>query len=103
LALLVDHAAWVLVHGSDPRPAAAARRIAHSGVDLIGTGVPDDGDAALLARDAFARADASLSSEPASSTPHRDAAVASRSRVRAWSDRFARFALQSVPPWRRSP
>jgi hypothetical protein len=53
LALLVDHAAWALAHHSDPLPAAAARRFAHSGVDLIGAGVLDDDDAALLARDAL--------------------------------------------------
>ncbi|HEY8040613.1 MAG TPA: acyl-CoA dehydrogenase family protein [Polyangiaceae bacterium] len=34
LALLVDHAAWAAGRG-DPRPAAAARRFARNGVDLV--------------------------------------------------------------------
>jgi alkylation response protein AidB-like acyl-CoA dehydrogenase len=51
LALLVEHAAWALATERDPRPAAAARRFARAGVDLLGA---DDGsaeDAALLALD----------------------------------------------------
>ena len=51
LALLTDHAAWALASERDPRPAAAARRFARAGVDLLGV---DDGsaeDAALLASD----------------------------------------------------
>jgi hypothetical protein len=37
LALLTDHAQWCLDHGHGPRTAAAARRFAHSAVDLIAT------------------------------------------------------------------
>jgi len=40
LALLVEHAAWALTHERDPRPAAAARRFAQAGVDLIGESLP---------------------------------------------------------------
>ena len=35
LALLVGHAQWCLDHGHGPRTAAAARRFAHSAVDLV--------------------------------------------------------------------
>ena len=49
LALLVDHAAWAADQG-DARPAAAARRLASNGVDLVRDG--DDGeDARALAGD----------------------------------------------------
>ena len=51
LALLVDHAAWALAHERDARPAAAARRFARAGVDVLGT---EDGyavDATMLALD----------------------------------------------------
>jgi alkylation response protein AidB-like acyl-CoA dehydrogenase len=41
LALLVDHAAWATQHG-DTRPAAAARRLAGNGVDLVRD--EDDGE-----------------------------------------------------------
>ncbi len=36
LALLTGHAQWCLDHGFGPRTAAAARRFAHSAIDLIG-------------------------------------------------------------------
>ncbi len=42
LALLVGHAQWCLDHGFGPRTAAAARRFAQSGVDLIGDAPLDD-------------------------------------------------------------
>jgi alkylation response protein AidB-like acyl-CoA dehydrogenase len=42
LALLVGHAQWCLDHGFGPRTAAAARRFAQSGVDLIGDASLDD-------------------------------------------------------------
>jgi alkylation response protein AidB-like acyl-CoA dehydrogenase len=42
LALLTGHAQWCLDHGFGPRTAAAARRFAHSGVDLIGDAAHDD-------------------------------------------------------------
>ncbi|MBS1120737.1 MAG: acyl-CoA dehydrogenase domain protein [Deltaproteobacteria bacterium] len=42
LALLVGHAQWCLDHGFGPRTAAAARRFAHSGIDLIGDASLDD-------------------------------------------------------------
>jgi alkylation response protein AidB-like acyl-CoA dehydrogenase len=51
LALLVDHAVWALADEHDPRPAAAARRFAHTGVDLLGSEDSDTQDAALLALD----------------------------------------------------
>jgi alkylation response protein AidB-like acyl-CoA dehydrogenase len=51
LALLVDHAAWSLVHERDPRPGAAARRFARAGVDLLGHDDGDAEDAAQLALD----------------------------------------------------
>jgi len=49
LALLVDHAAWAASRG-DPRPAAAARRFAHSPVDLVLDDETAD-DARLLVED----------------------------------------------------
>ena len=51
LALLVDHAAWALAHERDPRPAAAARRFARTGVDLLGSDDVESEDAAMLALD----------------------------------------------------
>jgi len=42
LALLVGHAQWCLDHGHGPRLAAAARRFAQNGVDLIGDAQLDD-------------------------------------------------------------
>lgn len=51
LALLVDHAAWALTEERDPRPAAAARRFARAGVDLLGGEDGTAEDAALLALD----------------------------------------------------
>jgi alkylation response protein AidB-like acyl-CoA dehydrogenase len=51
LAQLVDHAAWALTQDGDPRPAAAARRFASIGVDMIGADASEEGDAALLALD----------------------------------------------------
>ncbi|MEB2286124.1 MAG: acyl-CoA dehydrogenase [Polyangiaceae bacterium UTPRO1] len=51
LALLVDHAAWALAHEGDPRPAAAARRFARAGVDLLWAEDLGAEDAALLASD----------------------------------------------------
>jgi hypothetical protein len=47
---LVDHAAWALEHERDPRPAAAARRFARIGVDLLTDG-GDGAEAAMLALD----------------------------------------------------
>jgi len=47
LALLVDHAAWAAGHG-DRRPAAAARRFAQNGVDLVRDGDMSDDAKALL-------------------------------------------------------
>lgn len=50
LALLVRHAQWSLDHERDGRAAAAARRLARHGVDLlVDTSIVDD--SALLARD----------------------------------------------------
>ncbi len=51
LALLVDHARWALTQG-DPRPAAAARRLARHGVDLVVDGDAGE-DEALLVDDAL--------------------------------------------------
>ncbi len=50
LALLVHHASWSLRVEKDGRAAAAARRLARNGVDMI---ADDDAaeDSALLARD----------------------------------------------------
>jgi hypothetical protein len=42
LALLVDHAQWCLDHGHGGRAAAAARRFALTGVDLISDAAVDD-------------------------------------------------------------
>jgi alkylation response protein AidB-like acyl-CoA dehydrogenase len=42
LALLVEHAQWCLDHGHGPRAAAAARRFALTGVDLIADAPFDD-------------------------------------------------------------
>ncbi|MDB4956700.1 MAG: acyl-CoA dehydrogenase domain protein [Myxococcales bacterium] len=42
LALLCRHAQWCLDHGHGPRTAAAARRFAMNGVDLIGDAVLED-------------------------------------------------------------
>jgi alkylation response protein AidB-like acyl-CoA dehydrogenase len=42
LALLTDHAAWCLAEGRGGRAAAAARRLARNGVDLITDGGEDD-------------------------------------------------------------
>jgi len=42
LALLVGHAQWCLDHGFGPRTAAAARRFARGGVDLVGDAALDD-------------------------------------------------------------
>jgi hypothetical protein len=47
LALLCQHAQWALDHGHGPRLAAAARRLAHNGIDQIGDASFDD--AQLLA------------------------------------------------------
>jgi alkylation response protein AidB-like acyl-CoA dehydrogenase len=52
LALLVHHATWALRESGDARPAAAARRLARSGVDLVLDDVAAD-DARLLATDAL--------------------------------------------------
>jgi acyl-CoA dehydrogenase len=41
-ALLVAHAQWCLDHGHGPRTAAAARRFAQNGVDLIGDAPAED-------------------------------------------------------------
>ncbi|HTQ43368.1 MAG TPA: acyl-CoA dehydrogenase family protein [Polyangiaceae bacterium] len=49
LALLVDHAAWAASKG-DPKPAAAARRFAHTAVDLVLDDETAD-DARLLVED----------------------------------------------------
>ena len=48
LALLTRHAQWSLEEEHDPRAAAAARRFAHSAIDLISDHDPADA-AALLA------------------------------------------------------
>jgi len=61
-ALLASHAQWALDRG-DPRPAAAARRLAANGVDLIST--VDADDSHLL-----------LSNRPPSVEPEMDRAVA---------------------------
>jgi acyl-CoA dehydrogenase len=50
LALLARQAQWSLEHERDARGAAAARRFAHSGIDLISDADPSD-SAALLAED----------------------------------------------------
>ena len=47
-ALLAHHAQWAIDNGGDPRPGAAARRLAAHGVDLIASGV-DAEDARALA------------------------------------------------------
>ncbi|HET6764110.1 MAG TPA: hypothetical protein VFH27_10570, partial [Longimicrobiaceae bacterium] len=49
VALLCRHAQWALAHEGDGRPAAAARRLAAAGIDLIAD--VDRADSALLARD----------------------------------------------------
>jgi acyl-CoA dehydrogenase len=49
VALLAAHAQWCLDSGRGPRAAAAARRLAREGVDLLAAPEPDPGDAALLA------------------------------------------------------
>ncbi|MCC6848203.1 MAG: acyl-CoA dehydrogenase family protein [Deltaproteobacteria bacterium] len=51
LALLVDHAAWALAEARDARPAAAARRFARAGVDLLWAEDDSAGDGAALALD----------------------------------------------------
>jgi acyl-CoA dehydrogenase len=51
LALLLEHGQWSLDHENDGRAAAAARRFAHNGIDLISDDCDLD-DAALLATDA---------------------------------------------------
>ena len=48
LSLLADHAGACLAIGRGARAAAAARRLARHGVDLLGDGDPDGRDAALL-------------------------------------------------------
>jgi hypothetical protein len=48
LALLVDHATWAMRAEGDARPAAAARRLARHGVDLLDDAI-DAADARLLA------------------------------------------------------
>jgi hypothetical protein len=42
LALAFEQAAWSLRHEFDPRPAAAARRLAAAGVDLVSEIDPED-------------------------------------------------------------
>ncbi|HLU68039.1 MAG TPA: acyl-CoA dehydrogenase family protein [Kofleriaceae bacterium] len=49
LAMLAAHAQWCLDQDRGPRAAAAARRFAATGIDLLGSGGPRE-DAALLAR-----------------------------------------------------
>jgi len=49
LALLAGHAQWCLDNGKGRRAAAAARRLAWSGVDLLSGGEPDGEDMAALA------------------------------------------------------
>jgi hypothetical protein len=49
LALLVDHAGWAAQHG-DMRPAAAARRLARNGVDLV-RDEEDEDDTRILLED----------------------------------------------------
>src|SRR5574341_2245813 len=48
LALMAGHAQWCLDNGRGRRSAAAARRLAWSGVDLLAGGEPDGEDAAVL-------------------------------------------------------
>jgi alkylation response protein AidB-like acyl-CoA dehydrogenase len=48
-ALLAAHAQWCLDAGRGPRALAAARRLARHGLDLLGAGAPEAGEAALLA------------------------------------------------------
>lgn len=48
LALLLEHAQWALDNGRGPRAAAAARRLARSGVDLIRGDISEE-DSTLLA------------------------------------------------------
>ena len=50
LALLIDHATWAKRAENDPRPAAAARRLARHGVDLLDDAI-DAADARILAGD----------------------------------------------------
>jgi acyl-CoA dehydrogenase len=50
LALLTGHAQWCLDHGFGPRTAAAARRFAQSGVDLISDAVPEDTRLLMMGR-----------------------------------------------------
>ncbi len=49
LALLTEHAQWCLDRGVGTRAAAAARRLARNGVDLLAGGEPDARDTASLA------------------------------------------------------
>ncbi|HEX9937479.1 MAG TPA: acyl-CoA dehydrogenase family protein [Longimicrobium sp.] len=71
-ALLAHHAQWALDRG-DARPAAAARRLAANGIDLVASGV-SAADARLLVSE---RAEAGAAPEPSSSpTPVETAAAA---------------------------
>lgn len=76
VALLAAHAQWALDRG-DPRPAAAARRLATNGIDLIAT--VDPGDSRLLlggderlspASDGETAASAGIPAEPAENAPN---------------------------------
>jgi hypothetical protein len=61
--LLASHAQWALDRG-DPRPAAAARRLAANGIDLVAATVSAADARLLLSERADARAEATLPSSP---------------------------------------
>jgi hypothetical protein len=48
LALLIKHAQWSQLHESDGRAAAAARRFANSGIDLLFDHLAEDARALFL-------------------------------------------------------
>ncbi|HEX6201523.1 MAG TPA: hypothetical protein VF100_00890, partial [Thermoanaerobaculia bacterium] len=52
-ALTVEHARWALEHEDDGRPAAAARRLAAAGLDLVAAAgaAPDLADSRALGAD----------------------------------------------------
>jgi hypothetical protein len=58
-ALLASHAQWALDRG-DPRPAAAARRLAANGIDLISAADADDSRLLLAASPPEPAADPAL-------------------------------------------
>lgn len=62
-ALLAHHAQWALDRG-DPRPAAAARRLAAHGIDLVASGISTDDSHLLLSERADVEAPMDAASSP---------------------------------------